>query len=118
MKEDSVRIKILFLGESNVGKTSIIKKFLSDDFDYNKYTISGANNTQKSIFYKKFQKLITFDIWDTSGQKKFRPFHRILYKDTNVFILIYDITDISSFEEIKNYWINEIKSKASENSCK
>ena len=49
---------------------------------------------------------------DTPGQKIFRILHRTLYNNTKVFILVYDITSLSSFEELKYYWINKIKSKA------
>ena len=50
------------------------------------------------------------------GQKKYRIMHRILYNNTNVFILVYDITNYSSFDEIKKYWMNEIKLRAPQNS--
>ena len=108
--------KIIILGESNSGKSSIIKRFLSNNFDYNKYKVSGACGFQKSIYLKNCNKQINFEIWDTPGQKKYRILHKVLYENTNVFILVYDITNRNSFEEIRNYWINEIKIHSLNNS--
>ena len=110
-RSQTLACKVLILGESNVGKTSIISRFLSNDFDYNKYSMSGAYKTNKTMFLKNknSNKIINFEIWDTPGQKKFRILHRVLYNNVNVFILVYDITNCSSFDELKNYWINEIK---------
>ena len=104
--------KVIILGESNAGKSSIITRFLSNDFDYNKFTISGAEQNQKTIFIKGLNKSINFEIWDTPGPRKFRALHKVLFQNTNVFILVYDITNYSSFEELKNFWINEVKDKA------
>ena len=104
--------KVLVLGESNVGKSSIVTRFISNNFDYNKFTMSGAYQNQKTLFLKDSNKLINFEIWNTPGQKKFRILHRTLYSNSKVFILVYDITNRSSFEELKYYWINEIKNKA------
>ncbi len=114
-KEDK-KCKVVILGESNAGKSSIITRFLSNDFDYNKYSISGAFQNQKRIFIKGLNKYINFEIWDTPGPKKYRALHRVLYENTNAFLLVYDITNYSSFEELKNYWIKEVKAKAN-NSC-
>ena len=112
------KLKVLILGESNVGKNSIVTRFVYNNFDYNKYTISGAYQVHKTIFFKDLNKIINFEIWDTPGQKKYRVLHRVLFNNANVFILVYDITNLSSFEEIKNYWMNEIKLRAPKNNCK
>ena len=47
---------------------------------------------------------ITFDMWDTVGQEKYRSLSRILYQNAKVIILVYDITDKKSFNEVKDYW--------------
>ena len=107
-----ISCKVLVLGESNVGKSSIVTRFISNNFDFNKFTMSGAYQNQKTLFIKEFNKLINFEIWNTPGQRKFRILHRTLYSNVKVFILVYDITNRSSFEELKCYWINEIKCKA------
>ena len=111
-----ISCKVLVLGESNVGKSSILTRFISNNFDFNKFTMSGAYQNQKTLFIKESNKLINFEIWNTPGQKKYRILHRTLYSNVKVFILVYDITDRSSFEELKYYWINEIKGKAPDGS--
>lgn len=111
-----VACKVLILGESNVGKTSIISRFLLNNFDYNKHSLTGADKNTKTLYLKEINKTINFEIWDTPGQKKFRALHRILYKDTDFIILVYDITNLSSFEELKTYWINEVKANVPKSS--
>jgi len=111
-----IAFKILFLGESNVGKNCIVNRFANNIFDYNKYTISGAYKINKNMLIKDINKLINFEIWITPGQKKYRIMHRVLYNNTNAFILVYDITNYSSFDEIKKYWMKEIKLRAPQNS--
>ena len=49
------------------------------------------------------------NIWDTAGQEKFRSLNKLYYKNAKVVILVYDIADIKSFNEVKNYWYNQIK---------
>ena len=58
---------------------------------------------------------IKFEIWDTAGQEKFRSLNRAFYRKSNVCILVYDITKRSSFEDLKDFGINEIKENAPEN---
>jgi small GTP-binding protein len=54
-------------------------------------------------------------IWDTAGQEKYRSIQKIFYKDANAAILVYDITRKTSYEEIQNYWIDQIKENAPKN---
>ena len=61
---------------------------------------------------------IKFEIWDTAGQEKYRALAKVFYKNAAVCILVYDITRRTSFEELKKYWITEIKANASSNASK
>jgi Ras-related protein Rab-11A len=59
---------------------------------------------------------ITYNkIWDTAGQEKYKALAKIFYKDAGVALLVYDITRKESFDEIKNYWIGQIKDHAPKN---
>ena len=104
-KGDSV--KITLLGNSGVGKTCIITRYTEGSFEQNKASTSGASYSQKHLVIEN--KEITLDIWDTAGQEKYRAIAKIYYKEAKAVILVYDITDESSFKEMKEYWYEQIK---------
>jgi small GTP-binding protein len=103
-------IKVVLIGDSGVGKTSIISRFTKDTFNNEEMSSSSAQFTSKTIQIN--EQSIKFDIWDTAGQEKFRALAKIFYKDAQVIILVYEIINKESFESIKNYWYKE----SSENS--
>lgn len=100
--------KVVLLGESGVGKTCIISRFINNIFDDNSISTNGASYAGKSMDFPDYGKSIKFEIWDTAGQEKYRALTRIFYKDAAAAILVYDITRKESFEEIKNYWYGQI----------
>ena len=102
-------IKIVLLGESGTGKTSIIAQFTRGEFDPNVVTSISAQFISKLTYIAEYDKTIKFDIWDTAGQEKFRSLAQIFYKDAKAIILVYDITSLKSFEELKNYWYPKVK---------
>ena len=106
------QVKVVLLGESGVGKTSIIAQFTSGKFDPDCVTSLSAQFISKTIEFENLQKAIKFDIWDTAGQEKYRALAKIFYKDAKVIILVYDITDQKSFDELKNYWYEMVNSNA------
>ena len=64
-------------------------------------------------FIKIIKKLaLKFEIWDTAGQEKYRSLTQIFYKDASIAILVYDVTDEHSFEELENFWYNQLKEYA------
>ena len=98
-------IKVVFLGESYVGKTSLINRYISDKF-YEEVmsTLAGTYST-KSIYYQN--KEYFFNIWDTAGRQNFRALNKIFLKDVNIIVLVYDITKKQSFLELQ-YWLDLI----------
>ena len=104
--------KVVLLGESSVGKTSIITRFIDDSFNINSIATTGASYANKSIVYKDYKKALKFEIWDTAGQEKYRSLTQIFYKDASIAILVYDVTDEHSFDELKNFWYNQLKEYA------
>ena len=106
------QVKVVLLGESGVGKTSIIAQFTSGKFDPDCVTSLSAQFISKTVEYENLNKTIKFDIWDTAGQEKYRALAKIFYKDAKVIILVYDITDQRSFDEVKSYWYEMVKNNA------
>ena len=108
--------KVVLLGESGVGKTSIISRFINDTFEEGLATTTGASYASKDMVFKDYNnQVINFEIWDTAGQEKYRSLTQIFYKDAAIAILVYDITSEESFEEIQNYWYDQIKESAPKN---
>ena len=117
-EKKAIPCKVVLIGESGVGKTSIINRYISDTFSTVLTATPGASFTTKTVFLEDFNQSIKFEIWDTAGQEKYRALAKVFYKNAAVCILVYDITRKKSFEELKNYWVNEIKANGSQNLCK
>ena len=104
--------KILLLGDSTVGKTCFLLRYVDDSFlDLHMATI-GLDYRLKTLILEE-QKIVKIQLWDTAGQDKFRAITRNYYKGASGIILIFDVTNIKSYENIKK-WINEIKDEISE----
>jgi small GTP-binding protein len=73
----------------------------------------GSCFASKTVSFPDFKTNVRYEIWDTAGQEQYRSLSKIFYKDSNVAILVYDVARIKSFEEIKNYWYQQIKENAS-----
>ena len=108
--------KVVLVGESGVGKTSIIKQFTRGIFDEEMYSSTSSQFTTKIINVPDTNKAIRFDLWDTAGQEKYRSLAKIFYKDSKVIVFVYDMTNKKSFEDIQSYWYNEVKSNCKEDS--
>ena len=108
--------KIVLLGENGVGKACIINRFTKDDFEDVISPTKGASFNSKIMqLDESNESYIKLNIWDTAGQEKFRSLSKLFYKDANAAILVYDITNKKSFNEIKDYWYNQIKESSQEN---
>ena len=108
-------IKVVLVGESGVGKTSIISQFTTHKFDPHRETSLSAQFVSKTLEFPEIGKSIKFDIWDTVGQEKYRALAEIFYRDARVIVFVYDITREYSFQELKKYWYEETKTKTSGN---
>ena len=104
---EPISVKVVLLGESGVGKTSIINQFTLKKFNPKCNTSVSAQFTSKTIEFPEHNKKIRFDIWDTVGQEKYRSLTKIFYKDAKIIILVYDITTEFSFKALKEYWYTE-----------
>lgn len=98
--------KIIIIGDSGVGKTNIMSRFVSNSFSNDTKITLGVDFVIKDIQIDK-QK-IKLQIWDTAGQERFRAVTNVYYKDTSGVLLVYDITNYSSFHNCQK-WYSEIK---------
>ena len=110
--------KVVLVGESGVGKTSIINRYVENYFNPNSESTTGASFASKIVTFDKFQKSIKFEIWDTAGQEKYRALTKIFFKNAAVAILVYDITIPDSFYELKNFWYDQVKTYGLSNTSK
>ena len=109
--DDYIVCKIVLLGETGVGKTSIISRYVHNNFSDVLMSTTGASFATKKLEIDPQHK-IKFQIWDTAGQERFRSLAKIFYQNAAVAVLVYDITRRESFDKIKNFWIKEIKENA------
>ena len=106
--------KVVFVGESGVGKTSIISCFVESEF------VVPQNKTTEAVFNTKTLTLnsnnqsLSFELWDTTGQTSLRSMAKLFYANADVIVLVYNVTSLSTFTEIKNYWLDQIEENAHE----
>ena len=112
-EDEYIPCKIVLLGEAGVGKTSIITRYISGSFSQIVMTSTGSSFVAKKIELED-KKIVKLQIWDTAGQEKYRSLAKIFYQSAAVAVLVYDITLKKSFEQIKEYWVKEIKENAPE----
>jgi len=110
-----VLLKIIILGDSGVGKTAILHKFVSGQFiEQHKATI-GADFSTKEITVD--DKLVTLQMWDTAGQERFASLGHAFYRGADACILVYDITNEQSYKSIEQ-WRSNFLDNASPDSPK
>ena len=103
--------KVVILGEPGVGKTSIISRYVTNQFSPVVISTTGASYSTK-ILKIDDENSIKFQIWDTAGQERFRSLAKIFYQNAVAVILVYDITVRETFEQLQKYWIKEIEENA------
>jgi len=106
--------KVVLVGESGVGKTSMITQFIDQTFQEDQQSTTGGTFSTKDVICDG-SKILRFEIWDTAGQEKYRSLTTMFYKDANAAVMVYDVTRAESFEELKNYWAKQIKENSPEN---
>lgn len=110
--QEPIHCKVILVGDSGVGKTSIMGRYIREYNPNEKATIGASfKSTLEKVDGKDN---IQFEIWDTAGQERYRSVNSIFYQDAYICLLVYDITKKESFENLKNYWYNAVKEHGSE----
>ncbi|ODV93968.1 hypothetical protein PACTADRAFT_24152, partial [Pachysolen tannophilus NRRL Y-2460] len=105
------QFKLVLLGESAVGKSSIVHRFVKDSFDdFRESTIGAAFLTQTIQLDDNTR--IKFEIWDTAGQERYKSLAPMYYRNAHCSLVVYDITQESSLERAQS-WVKELQRQAS-----
>lgn len=98
-------IKIIIIGDSSVGKSSILTKYVDDEFKYDSCSTIGVD--YKTICIDYLDKIVKIIIWDTAGQERFKSITKTFYKGLSVVIICFDLTNWESFDNVDS-WFQEI----------
>ena len=100
--------KLVVVGDSGVGKTCIIGRFLKGTFDADSPS-GGMGYASKTIEIPEMGESLALDIWDTVGQERYRSLTKFFFQGSKMVILVYDITIKESFDSLKNDWYKLVK---------
>ena len=100
-----MQIKLLMIGDSGVGKTCLLLRYSNDSFSPTFITTIGIDFKIKTV--QLDGKTVKLQIWDTAGQERFRTITTSYFRGAQGILLVYDVTDRNSFENIKN-WVGQI----------
>ncbi|XP_055348919.1 ras-related protein Rab6-like isoform X2 [Paramacrobiotus metropolitanus] len=102
------KYKLVFLGEQSVGKTSLITRFMYDTFDSNYQATIGIDFLSKTMYLE--DRAVRLQLWDTAGQERFRSLIPSYIRDSTVAIIVYDITNATSFQQTSK-WIEDVRNE-------
>ena len=100
------KLKVILVGMSGSGKTSLINILMGEKFKSIELTTSSPSFAEKQVTLN--DKIYKLEIWDTAGQEKFYSLTKIFIKESKIVIFVYDITSKQSFEEI-DFWVKSVK---------
>lgn len=104
-------IKCILVGESGVGKSSLLLQFTEKKFSSQHEMTIGVEFGTKNI--KVCKKIVRLQIWDTAGQESFRSITKSYYKESGIVLLVYNVCDLDSFLSLSK-WLSEVKDMANE----
>ena len=117
MNPSTFSYKVVLLGDSSVGKSSVAIRFSKNEFSEFQESTIGAAFLTKTINDRKSinpNDKVRFEIWDTAGQERYHSLAPMYYRGAKAAMVVYDITSEVSFEKAKE-WVNELQQSANEN---
>ena len=115
MEQKEFLYKILLLGDTSVGKTCFLMRYTDNTFQEIHMSTIGLDYKLKNVQLDD-GKMYKIQIWDTAGQDRFRSITKNYYKGAHGIVLIYDITDKKTFDNVRN-WLRQIKEEVSDKVC-
>ena len=100
-------IKIILLGNSETGKTSLINAYNGKQFDFKSFSTIGSQFIRKQL--KLNEKKFNVQIWDTAGQERYRSVNKIYIKGSHIVIFVYDVTNMNSFSDLSDFWFDYVE---------
>lgn len=104
----------MIIGNSGVGKSAILVRFVEEQFSEHYLATIGVDFRFKTMLIDG--KNVKFQIWDTAGQERFRTITSAYYRGSQGILLVFDITDQLSFDNICKFWINEVETYSEKDS--
>ena len=114
LRGEVYRCKVALLGDKYVGKSSIVRRLCNNEF-FEQYDVTMGVAYSQKIFQTKSNQNVRFHLWDTAGEEKFRSMLTFYYRDADVILLVFDITNDVSFKHLE-YWKNEIENRSKKDS--
>ena len=105
-EREDYKLKVVIVGDSGVGKSNLIKRFTTNEFNENSKATVGVEFLSRS--YKINDKIFKIEMWDTAGQERYKSITAAYYKGAKGALIVYDTTSAKSFENIDK-WLSEIK---------
>ena len=106
LQENVVELKIILLGDVGVGKTNIISRYISGDFNQSLNPTVGSSFGEKKI--KKEGVTYLLKVWDTVGQERYNSITKLFVQGSHIIILVYSIDNLQSFQKL-NFWLTFIR---------
>ncbi|CAJ2629573.1 ras-related protein RABF1-like [Trifolium pratense] len=107
----NLRVKLVLLGDSGVGKSCIVLRFVRGQFDPTSKVTVGASFLSQTIALQD-STTVKFEIWDTAGQERYAALAPLYYRGAAVAVIVYDITSPESFSKAQ-YWVKELQKHGS-----
>ena len=107
--------KIVVTGDSNTGKSRLLERFSKGTFTEGEQITIGVEFTTKHVVLKDGTR-IKLQLWDTAGAEQYRAITTGYYRGAHAALLVYDITSLSSFTQLKSYWIQQVR-ECTQSSC-
>jgi len=111
MLDESIEVKIIFVGNANVGKTSIASRFINGTFSNILEPTVGAAFSSKEVELNGVK--CTFNLWDTAGQETYRYLVPMYYRNADIAVIVFDLSNQSSFNDVET-WVEDVKKNVGE----